>query len=57
MAVRHRAINSSNADYLPIIPQECILMKSYWSAQDFIRENAFGMPSAKCRPFCSGVKE
>ena len=57
MAVRHRAINSSNADFLPIIPQECILMKSYWSAQVFIHENAFENDVCKISALCSGVKE
>ena len=55
MAVRLQAINSPNADFLPLYPGmyfNYMLLK----CTSFIHENAFEMPSAKCWPFCSGVE-
>ena len=56
--IMHRAINSSNTDFLPIIPSGMYFDKMLVEVQKFVfTKNAFEMPPAKCRPFCSGVKE
>ena len=51
--VRHRAINSSNAEFWPILPSAIYFIEVH---KFLFRKIAFEMPSSKCRPLCSGVK-
>ena len=56
--VMHRVINSSNADFLQILPSRMYFDKMLVEVHKFVfTQIAFEMPPAKCRPFCSGVNE
>ena len=55
--VRHRNINSSNANFCLLYPEERILIKCLMKFTGFQSQNAFEMPSEQCHLACSFINE